>query len=213
MTFVAWHLVLGLAGKSVLAAVTATLLGVVLCLGTRRKGAMLSRSVELSGALPVFGMVAGSAELGPLGSVLTTGLLAGALLGVRLARVLEVEVRHVLGTAELEAGRVLGLRAIDVARDYYVPRLLPHVWFSLAITPAVVICLETVFALFAPASAPPRSYGALLVVSHRAAPLFVLIGAVATALLTYRVSRPERALSGQFGPERRGVAGGRARTT
>jgi len=146
---------------------------------------LLSRAVELTGALPSLVVVAalatGHAELGWLGFV----IVLGALRGVEIARLVRGEVLRVSGTEFVLAARALGGSPLRVVARH----VLPHVWgpviVSATFTAAGVVALEAALSylgLGLPDDVP--SWGRLLGHAGRG----IGVGAALAALLAILVT-------------------------
>lgn len=104
--------------------------------------ALLSRAVELTGALPSLVLVAAlqAGRLAP--SWLAFVVILGALRGVEVARLVRGEVLRVSGTEFVLAARALGGSPLRVV----VRHVLPHVWgpviVSVTFGAAAVVALE-----------------------------------------------------------------------
>lgn len=104
--------------------------------------ALLSRAVELSGALPALVLLAalGAGRFGP--SWLALVLVLGVLRAVEVARLVRGEVLRVSGTEFVLAARALGGSPLGVTLRHVLPHAWGPVTVNAAFTVSAVVALE-----------------------------------------------------------------------
>jgi hypothetical protein len=111
--------------------------------------ALLARSAELSGALPMLVVLQGATPTSSLPEFLWLGFSIGFALGVRLGRAHLIELVPLLGSSEVLGARALGVRPAELARHYLWPRLKPHVVLHVALAPVILVGAAVALGLFA----------------------------------------------------------------
>lgn len=173
------------------AVVAGVALGAAAGQGSLLPDALLSRAIELGGALPTLVLLA----LLRAGSVIPSWLgfvaVVAVLRALEIARLVRGEVLRVCGTDYVTAARALGGSSFGIVRRHLLPHLMGPVLISAAFTAAGVVGLEaalTFLGLGLPADQP--SWGSLLGQARQGlSPLgiFVAISAIVTTTLSLYV--------------------------
>lgn len=152
---------------SVLSLTLSLAIGVPLGAVTGTRGglfdALLSRSVELSGALPTLVVLILARSFASLSALSAFVLVVGTVRGLELARLVRGEVLRIQGQDFMVAARALGAGSLALLRRHVLPHALGPVLVSGALTAAYVVGLEAALSFVGLGLGPELpSWGALL---------------------------------------------------